>query len=199
MGYSTSRATLEAMIPYLRTISSGRETQWRPAEGTLPEQWAYKVREALWIAKRYAPEYPSLARAHSIFQITCESGIVKARYKAGAKEISAFETQDPEFLQPTSYTRELIGPQNVYEIIQYWIDSQPSNDEIHVSEIQLTNTELSDLQKWAAAQTPRWEVAHQLGDTHLTIRPARDRKLATMKMPIKTARVGDKPDYEVPG
>jgi hypothetical protein len=67
MGYSTSRFTLEAMLGHLEDLEYGRECVWNVPAGAA--HFAYKIREALWIAAQYPDKYPDLAAAHRDFTI----------------------------------------------------------------------------------------------------------------------------------
>lgn len=60
MGYSTSRKTLAKMMPHLQPLLEGEFPSWKTTEGQAAK-FAYQIREALYIARLYAKEYPELA------------------------------------------------------------------------------------------------------------------------------------------
>lgn len=204
MGYSTDPRTAERMAPKLQALAEGRETTWRVKEGD-PGKFAYQIREALYIAWKNPGQFPRLARARARFKIIVDGSLVHAKRRPEAEEM--FEaiteisidrmTREPDPVIASMDT--LIGPQTAYEVVQFFIDRGPSNTPLLVTEANFTNQELNDIIGWAQAKTPAWEVIHQAGETHLTIRPAVTRKFTTAPMPVHQAKTGDGPETEVPG
>lgn len=198
MGYSKSLRTLVAMEPNLQMLAQGKPTSWRVTEGS-PGDFAYRIREALYNAHFYNPTYsPALARAYTLFRTTVDGEFVRARLKhpRTVQQVTAPDTQPSAiFVQPQSQlqtaARSLIGPRSTAEVIQFWIDCQPTNEEIAFSEAELSNEELEQLQAWAGRLTPPWELVHTAGTTFFLVKPAK-RKFTTTPGPITQAIPSDK-------
>lgn len=72
---------------------------------------------------------------------------------------------------------QALGPRNlarvtsVEQVIQFWMDSQPTNDPIHIAKAELSNAELAQLAKWAGTLKPAWMLLQVRGTTAITIAP----------------------------
>lgn len=194
MGYSKNPATVRKIAPELEALAHGRNVTWRTPE---PDRWAYKIREALWIAKHNSKQFPELALAWDHYEISIEGNLVHAK--------RILSTSLQELADATGgITHEarlsLTGPRSIEEVIQFWLDAQPTQDSIFVTEVQgFTNEELSMLKRWAEQQTPTWELVHNKGQTFFTLRPSSNRKFTTAPSKITLAQPGRKPEEETLG
>lgn len=208
MGYSKSIRTLQAIAPKLAMLAAGKPTTWRVQGAGQADLFAYKVREALWIAANHHQQFsPSLARAYHNFKIVVDGEFVRAKLGASVAVeqpspiAPGFQHAMDQFVnypelpiesRGMNSSQTCVGPQDLAAVIQFWIDSQPSNAEISVVEANLSNEELNQLFTWARNLQPPWEVLHTAGETHLLIRPARGRKLIADQNPqVSTAIPGD--------
>lgn len=165
MGYSKSRETLEKMLPQLDQIASGNPCVW-VVEGDL-HAFAYKIREALHIAKLYRHDYPSLAQAAAIFTIKIErpNRVVAVR----AEETHAFITvggEDHEVREIRKENLRKAGPQSVTTIMQAWLEN-PSAKQIYFPEAGLSRADLEALWQWAKKR----ELIFFYSGDGLTIQP----------------------------
>lgn len=69
MGYSTNPQTLEEIRPQLDKLEKGQPDTFTVAPPMTPAQWAYRIREAFYIARRYPLRYPNLASASQKFKV----------------------------------------------------------------------------------------------------------------------------------
>jgi hypothetical protein len=165
MGYSKSRETLEKMLPQLDQIASGNPCVW-VVDGD-PHAFAYKVREALYIAKLYRLDYPSLAQAASIFTIKIErpNRVLAVR----AEETHAYITvtgEDHEVIEVRKENLRKQRPQTATTVMQAWLEN-PSAKQIHFPEAKLSRADLEALYQWS---TKRELIFFNAGDG-LTIQP----------------------------
>ncbi len=83
MAYSTSPFTLMKMETQLYPLSQGKTVRWaRPLNEKIgwASAWAYKVREAFYIARLYPDRFPALAKiADKVKVSVLEGGGVEAR------------------------------------------------------------------------------------------------------------------------
>ena len=111
MAYSRNLQTLEARLPWLEPLASGKEVRWSVPTGT-ERLFAYRMREALWIAANLAAtEHPALARAHHAYRLTPGAACVIATLRPDAEptltaEAPPPETQTPEPNSPAPPTSE---------------------------------------------------------------------------------------------
>lgn len=198
MGYSKSTKTVRAIEDKLVELARGRATSWRAANPTDAQKWAYKVREALYIASQNSMEFPLLARAHGLFTIEIHGNMVQAvsivgvpieqRAELNVERAASTHSPTSTLIDPSL---SLVGPSSVNEIVQFWIDCQPTNASISITEASLTNRELDELVTWATSLTPQWEVFHERGQSNLTIQPSRRRQFNTGPSTVQTARPAD--------
>lgn len=146
MAYSTSRKTLEAMLPLLEPLKSG------PCEWTTPPELvaklAYKIREAFYIARLYRDEYPEIAQAADTYKLSVSrDGIIRAVH---ATVQTARVTQ---IAAPTRQAASLehFGSQSVESILRAWRDAQMKGQrKLHFGEARLSPAELMELFDWCA-------------------------------------------------
>lgn len=161
MGYSESIATLERMLPLLKDLAEGRECMWE-TKGS-PSYLAYKIREALYIAKENKANYPGLAAAAEAFTIQV--------IRDGSKRVQAVRAKNtPETSTLASANRitsivtglesagppvPTAGPQSSQSIIDAWNKTQPRTEPINFPQANLPDIELDRLYTWCQAHVPR--------------------------------------------
>lgn len=156
MGYSTNVSTLELQLDHLKMLREGKACIWT-VEPNDVHRFAYKIREALWIARNVAEarrKYPELAQAAEHFRIEMvNSRQVQARPARGTPAASVealgVATSGGELAGPA---RSMMGPQTAASIIQTWMDTQPSNDKYHFPQANLSHSEMLKLHSWATKQ-----------------------------------------------
>lgn len=156
MAYSRSETTLKKMLPDLQEIALGRPQAWIITQGSAQE-WAYKVREALFIARLHKSRYPELAAAAESFTVeVVDSQRVQARRARQTTEAVALaDDQNPTHgLETFGRSVQSSGQQSPFTIIEAWRKSQPSNQPIHFPEATLSEDQLTILYKWAQAWKP---------------------------------------------
>jgi hypothetical protein len=154
MAYSRSEETLKAMLPDLQELNLGRSQAWLVTQGT-PHEWAYKVREALFIAKRYKDRYPKLAEAADLFSIFVDGNKVEARRARNTTEVAAYSGAGiNQGLELAGRSVSTSGAQSPFTIIEAWRKSQPSNQAMHFPQAALSDEALAILYKWAQSWKP---------------------------------------------
>ena len=169
MGYSTSRLTLNAQIEAgnLDQLLRGQGCRWivQPGEAS---KFAYKIREALYIARLYADDYKTLADAAANFTIeVVNPTTVQARLTKTPTEATILTAapephgQPPVRSQAPTHGLDIArrpittaGQQTEFSIIDVWQKAQPSLDPIHFPDAALSNEQLERLWKWAEGRTP---------------------------------------------
>lgn len=152
MGYSTNKQTLISMLPELELLKQGKQCIWTVENS---KHFAYKVREALYIARLYQKEFPELAIAADMFRIEVLSDSqVQARLAKGttAARVKAVGGVVNTGMEEAGPSKRMAGPQTATTIIQTWLDSQPSNDKFFFPEAKLSREELLKLHSWAVKQ-----------------------------------------------
>lgn len=152
MGYSTNKQTLIAMLPELELLKQGKSCIWTVDDS---RKYAYKIREALYIARLYKKEFPELAIAADMFRIEVLSDTqVQARIAKGttAAKVQAVGGVVNTGMEEAGPSKRMSGPQTASTIIQTWLDTQPSNDKYFFPEARLSRDELLKLHSWASAQ-----------------------------------------------
>jgi hypothetical protein len=157
MGYSESIATLETRRAegLLTDLEQGKGCSWTVRPGVRPADFAYKIREALWIASKHPIAYPELAKAHSIFKIeVIGPNKVQARIKRSTTEgaIIAGEANNTGLETAEKGSGTLQGTQTADSIIQHWLDNQPSNASIFFPEAMLSEPDKLRLFNWASSR-----------------------------------------------
>lgn len=199
MGYSKNPATVRKIEKELQSLARGQPTSWTRPDEISADRWAYKVHEALWIAARNPGLFPGLAQAHKSFSIVVEGNVVRATVRPTTEIVGVDPPVVSAELSPRSASRTLAGASSVEEIVQFWLNAQPTNDELVLVDAYLTNPEFNELVKWSRGLTPAWEVFHVKGTATIILRPSRIRAPNPSPMPIRSATVGGRPEPEVPG
>ncbi len=183
MGYSNSPETLAKIRPMLKEIEAGNPCVWRTPPGG-SRLLAYKIREALRIARMFSSKYPELARASYLFKIRePDSSTVRAvsntanellalsklelpdpnmqRYvePEGVAEVTVDPTQlslpdDPTEDKGLELTPDFPGPQSQFTIISHWTAIKPAPRALRFPEATLTTPQLKQLYRWAKDQKP---------------------------------------------
>lgn len=158
MGYSESRKTLERIRPFLSELEKGLGTRWDLVDGVSATDFAYKMREGLYIATLYKEEYPELALAHATFRIErVDRRTVQAVFKnktlnmRDATVVTVHGLDNAE-KGPTT----LMGQMDATRVIGAWHNMQPSNTPMHFPQAAMTKEELIKLYTWAEKRTPKW-------------------------------------------
>lgn len=177
-GYSKNPLTAEKMLPVLGPIIRGELCTWQTDEGDA-DYFAYKLREAFYIARLYQREFEKQA---SKFQLGMELPIKDANDAIKAEALAAvakmaeririvvtsrstvdarFAKGTPEALVLTSTATPTSGYENpgrsvvtitkqtVWSIKEAWKASQPSNTPLHFPNATLSYEELVELYGWA--------------------------------------------------
>ena len=170
MGYSRSVQTLINMLPHLELLHQDRPCKWTTEPGGA-HKFAYKLREALYIARLYAGQFPELARAADRYRIEILSDRqVQARPAAGTTAATV-ETLPVATvttgMEVAGGPRQMSGPQSAASIMQTWLDAQPTNDKFYFAEARLSNDELLKLHRWAKEQKLLFFVDDQSGGLNL--------------------------------
>lgn len=160
MAYSESTKTLEKIRPLLSDLEKGLGTKWTLVNGMSARDFAYKVREALYIATLYPSQYPELAKAHGLFRIEkVDKSTVQAVFKNRTLDMGAISAVTVHGLETAEHGPvTLAGEQTAASVIGAWHAAQPSNTPMHFPQANLERGELLKLYTWAAKRTPRWLV-----------------------------------------
>lgn len=160
MGYSRSRVTLEKMLPHLERIQAGEECTWQTSD---PHKLAYKIREALYIAKLHKDQFPQLARASEQFQIQ-----LQLPDKVTAKKLAAtgpvIQVNGDQETRTESLRIE--GPQSASTVIEAWLAHNAK--QIHFPEARMDHSDLEALYNWSKKR----DLIMFVSGSGLTIQPA---------------------------
>lgn len=159
MGYSKSRTTLLKMLPKLEPLERGEPCTWR-VDSMSADKFAYKVREALYIARLYANEFPELAEAAQRYRVSVKGpGLVAAEPHLPMGPVLSVEGGEELSATP----KEVLGPQSDLSIMEEWLDRKLES--LHFPEANLDNEELERLYHWAE----RRELIFFVSDKALTL------------------------------
>lgn len=158
MGYSTSEKTLRAMLPYMKPIAAGLPARWTTGPGLTARQLAYKIREALFIAREYPTTYPELAarsrryRLRIVDHYILEGRPVDIHVELGP--IPEPETLDAETSWPVTTTplsEYSITPQREVRTVASVIDAwnQNKGDKLFFPRVGFSPDELCSLWEWS--------------------------------------------------
>lgn len=198
MAYSKSISTLRGMQPYLKLLTEFTPCEW---QRTAPDadKWAYKLREALFIARREAvlrkddEEIQALANAALMFTIQVINPHLVRAVLADVSEIQAEPTPTRQALDAGPDHR-VSKIQSVQDLKDVWLRAQPTNDKLHFPDARLSDDELSEAAGWAASLTPPWMLLRPKGTNSLTLAPDDPRVPAEAKVrPVKRAISPDAP------
>ena len=158
MAYSTSLLTLQRMMPVIEKLETLEPISWQLEDHAAAYKLAYKIREALSIAKDNAKFYPRLAAAadHYAIKVDRESKQVRA-IKAQRANLEGVRGENYVVtgLQTAGPPLSTAGPQTAETVINLWNASQPSSAPMHFPQASLTTEELNKLYTWAVAHRPR--------------------------------------------
>lgn len=198
MAYSKSISTLRAMQPYLKLIAAYTPCEWTRSAPDA-DRWAYKLREALFIARHEAPlrrddeEIQNLARAALMFTIqVINPNLVRAVF-ADVSEIQSEPTPTVQALDAGPDHR-VSKIQSLQDLKDIWLHAQPTNDKLHFPDARLSDDELAAAATWAAGLTPPWMLLRPKGTNKLTLAPDDPRIPGEAKVrPAKRAVSTDAP------
>lgn len=150
MAYSRSLETLEALRPTLAVLEAGRECEWDLTKypSVQPQQFAYRIREALHIARAHPERYPILAEIAARVAIKVEGRMVRA-------VLSAAHKMNKSVPLPTQGGRELseISAQSGKEaIMAAWSVSANRKTPLVFQHTALSAGEMAELYEWAVAK-----------------------------------------------
>lgn len=183
MAYSRSPVSVIRIENDLRALEEGRGCTWHRPLGDVTS-WAYKVRQALYIARRHHPgRFPKLARYANDYTIEIvDDYTVQARITSnkGIRSEAPTSEASPEpststpvhGLEVAGKPRTIVGVRSLTDIISHWLHTQPSNDPLHFPDAQLSEKDLAGLYTWAQSRPIPWGIIRPAGTNALTLMPA---------------------------
>lgn len=152
MGYSTNPQTLEEIRPQLSELEKGQPATYKVEPPMTAANWAYRIREAFYIARRYPLRYPGLAVASQKFKVkVVGSDRVAVIPKESFVPELVVKTQDLERSAPIlSLTR---GEDQVQAIIET-IEKDQTRTSYRFKTLA-TKEELARLLLWCQQTIPR--------------------------------------------
>jgi hypothetical protein len=175
MGYSKSIATFHHMEFALKLLAEGQPCEWNRTSDDA-DVWAYKIREALFIAQSESRKNPTdlelkrYADAQALFKIqVINSRLVRAVF-ANSSEIQEEPRATVQALTPGPGHR-VSQIQSLEDLQGVWRNAQPSNDKMHFPDCRLDEAELHLAAAWAASLTPPWMLLRPKGTNALTLAP----------------------------
>lgn len=160
MAYSRSIVTLNRLYQYIQPLENGEPYAWICKQG-YSHTLAYKIREALFVAKLHAESYPLLADAADKLVIEVVSPTkVQARLSVVPTEamiLSGENVSPTHGLQsgPLGRIVSTAGEQTAFTIIEAWKRSQPNLTPINFPQAKLDYTQLLALWNWCQQWKPR--------------------------------------------
>lgn len=187
-GYSKSPETARAMLPFLGPVLEGNLCAWTVEWGRA-DHWAYKIREALYIARlwrgrlseeqhgaEFVRDMQALDRAAERYRVAVVSPEkVQLEVAKGSSEAQVLAQPSLGTTQGLEEAGQMpsvyVGPQSAEGIQLAWRALQPSNAPLHFPNANLAQHELELLHEWA---TPMGLVM-VVADGALTLqRPTKD-------------------------
>lgn len=179
MAYSESRETLDRIRPHLLKLEMGQGDLFNVPPGMSARQFAYKIREAFYIANLFPNEYPALVKASQIFKVQ----VVNKRQvqcvltdKNTMAKVTTGGTIEHGGETAGVLSTKVMGKQTAGSIIEHVLNLQrlqPSNAPMTWPEANLSYEDKTRLYTWTKAQTPPWILL--IADTQVTLtRPSRD-------------------------
>lgn len=165
MAYSESKKTLDKIRPDLAQLEAGNACTWK-LDGTISaRRYAYKVREALYIAALYPTDYPQLAKYGPYFAIeVVDKDTVQARPKPGNQTQVSILPQVSSSGSGAVVTQglanqgtspdELMGPQTALSVVDGWARIGAKNHKVRYPQAALTHPELVRIYEWSRRQEP---------------------------------------------
>jgi hypothetical protein len=157
MGYSKNPQTLERRLYLLTALRQGKECSWK-CKPEHERAFAYKIREALYIAEKIAAaEYPELAEASQNFSITeTGEGRIEARRKNRPDSLPFTTEPVEESVSPAGEGRHgkisFSGDHSLISIIT--LAKESNAESLHFPSINLPEEDLRRLHKWLTENTP---------------------------------------------
>ena len=110
MPYSDDKKRLEQMLPYLNSLAEGKDVEFRITRGSA-NTVAFRLREALRLARIYANEYQTLARYAGDYSIkVINSSIVRAVRRTPTLEQSELAERTIEDVTTRRIFEQTIDP-----------------------------------------------------------------------------------------
>ena len=180
MPYSNDVERLERMLPYLAPVAQGKNAQWKITAGS-PNTVAYRIREALHIARLNPNSYPDLAKYANDYSISIvEGNTVRARRRTpqisppspvdnseslsdlvDRVEIDGNLLRKEPNVEPRAFdapvqsmnSESTDGQQTPDSIISMWNKHQGIKRTLYFPEAELSEKQLAELFLWAESQT----------------------------------------------
>lgn len=175
MGYSKSKATLDKFRPFLEQVEKGGFPAWDVKEGQA-DKLAYRIREALYIARLYPEAYPELARVSAGIRVVVTSpSHVEIKAAVGTPEavLLADPGESALAVQGIANAEKPVATQQqnmtAEQVIEAWKGQQPSNSKLTFPYANLEPAELLKLHEWSSKLTPPWLMLEF--DGKLTLQP----------------------------
>jgi len=181
MPYSDDKKRLEQMLPYLKSLAEGKNAEFRVTRGSA-NTVAFRLREALRLARIYSNDYPMLAKYAGDYSIRVESStLVLARRRTPLVETDV-KAAEQLVEQPTQVSidpveadlarrigakashletiraeaqKELLGAQTPVSIVDAYMRLGSVRPTLNFPDATLDDAELEELWRWADAHTPR--------------------------------------------
>lgn len=195
MGYSKNKISLLKIESALLPLKEYRAAAWDRPDGDA-DRWAYKVRQALYIAARFPSEFPELAEASKRYKIMVVNDNLVQAVVTGAPSEATLRSPESAMAQGlvvAGAPHDYAAVQTAQEIMEAWYNVQPSNDKIHFPEAMLSDEQLTIAANFAAERTPPWMLLKarppQPGMPYsLTLAPNDDRVPAAARVPSTIKR-----------
>jgi hypothetical protein len=173
-GYSKNPATAEKMLSVLGPLIQGELCTWQTDEGEA-DYFAYKVREALYVARLRQKQWDNTIRMHDeegvnfpnistirqlsavgrmaerIRIVVTSRSTVEARFAKGTPEALVLTSNATPTSGYENSGRSVvtITKQSAWSVKEAWKASQPSNTPLHFPHAELSYEELVELYEWA--------------------------------------------------
>lgn len=176
MGYSKNISTFNQMKDQLTLLSQQTPCSWDRPSGDA-DNFAYKIREALFIASLESQKHPkdpywlTLALVRKTWEIRVISPFKIEAAPGLDIELDSRPTPSAPSNQPAGKVPILAQVRTAEDVIAFWTKLQPSNDKIHFPQILLSDQDIGLVADWAAGLTPSWMVLRPKGTTSLTLAP----------------------------
>lgn len=170
-GYSKNLVTLERMLPFLGPIIRGELCAWNTPAGEA-DKFAYKIREALYIAQLREESLKSVlqfedrrgpyahaekmlaiaAMAKKMRIVVISPSLVEAKLARGSTEAEVLtRTQAPmNGYEDAGRSVVTVGRQTVASVRAAWQAAQPSNTPMNFPSANLSYDELVELHAWVS-------------------------------------------------
>lgn len=158
MGYRNNPELVEQRMYLLEPLLSGENCYWSisPPTRDEAENVAFKIREALRIARQWKNRFPDLAKIANEFSIhVVGPGRLEGRRKTHTRVETGELGAPTQGLEP--FGKEV--PQDhlfsADQVIASWRLHQPSNDPLSFTHTALSYEEMVKLWTWCQAQVPK--------------------------------------------